>query len=114
MTDRVVDDDLVDRSRLTLTFKVIFNIHPWMVEKMLVRDSPYFDVSKQDGSFEIENVPAGVELEFQVFQEAAKNFKDLTVNGKPAAWEQGKFKLKLPKDGTEMLNVELKAAAFGG
>jgi len=94
-------------------FKVICNIHPWMGAMMLVRDSPYFAVSKADGSFEIPNLPSGVELEFQVFQEAAKNYKELTVNGKPVTWEQGKFKIKLPKDQTETLNVEIKSAAFG-
>ena len=94
--------------------KVICNIHPWMGALLLVRDSPYFAVTKADGSFEIANVPSGVELEFQVAQEAAKNYDDLTVNGKPASWKQGKFKLKLTNGQPETLNVEIKAAAFGG
>lgn len=35
------------------------SIHGWMKAFAMVFDHPYFDVSKEDGSFEIKNVPAG-------------------------------------------------------
>ena len=53
-------------------FAVSCSIHPWMSAQMIVRDSPYFAVTKPDGTFEIANVPAGVPLEFRVWQEKSK------------------------------------------
>jgi len=46
------------------------NIHPWMKGYILPRDNPYATVSAEDGTFTIENLPAG-ELEFQAWQEKA-------------------------------------------
>ena len=37
-------------------------VHSWMTGKVYVADSPYVAVTKEDGSFEIPNVPVGVEL----------------------------------------------------
>jgi plastocyanin len=37
-------------------------VHSWMSGKVYVADSPYVAVTKEDGSFEIPNVPVGVEL----------------------------------------------------
>ena len=37
-------------------------IHSWMSGKVYVSDNPYVAVTKDDGSFEIANVPVGVEL----------------------------------------------------
>ena len=37
-------------------------IHSWMSGKAYVTDNPYVAVTKEDGSFEIANVPVGVEL----------------------------------------------------
>ena len=37
-------------------------VHSWMSGKVYVADSPYVAVTKDDGSFEIPNVPVGVEL----------------------------------------------------
>ena len=39
--------------------RVYCNIHPQMSAVVLVRDSPYFTKAAQDGSFLIEDVPAG-------------------------------------------------------
>jgi hypothetical protein len=35
------------------------NIHPWMQGYVLVQDHPYMAVSGEDGTFTIENIPAG-------------------------------------------------------
>ena len=53
-------------------FPVACSIHPWMNAAILVRDNGYFAVTADDGSFEIPNLPAGIELEFRVWQEKSK------------------------------------------
>src|SRR5262249_1418610 len=67
-------------------FGVSCAIHPWMSARMIVRDSPYFAVTKADGSFEIKNVPAGVPLEFRIWQEKGKFLQNVSVNGKAETW----------------------------
>lgn len=98
-------------------FDVSCNIHPWMSAKMLTRDNPCFAVTKPDGSFEIKNVPAGVPLEFKVWQESSKFIQTATLNGKPAKWPKGKLSLKekdvLKADETRTLNVTVDVSAFG-
>jgi hypothetical protein len=47
------------------------DIHPWMRARVWVFDHPYFDVTKEDGTFEIKNVPTGVELAVVAWHEAA-------------------------------------------
>jgi plastocyanin len=38
---------------------LVCDIHPWMKGWILVLDHPFFDVTKEDGTFVIEGVPAG-------------------------------------------------------
>ena len=47
------------------------SIHPWMRGYLLPRKDKYFAVTKPDGSFEIPNLPAGEEVELQVWHERA-------------------------------------------
>jgi hypothetical protein len=93
-------------------FAVACSIHPWMSARMVVRDSPYFAVTKPDGSFEIKNVPAGVPLEFRVWQEKAGYLQDVSVNGKAEKWNKGRLKLTLAPDQPTELAVVVEAAAF--
>jgi hypothetical protein len=93
-------------------FAVSCSIHPWMSARMLVRDSPYFAVTRPDGSFEIANVPAGVPLEFRVWQEASKFLQDVTVNGKAEKWSKGRLKVTLQPDEQKQLDVVVAAATF--
>ena len=79
---------------------------------MLVRDTPYFAVTKPDGSFEIANVPAGVPLEFRVWQERSKFLQDVTVNGKKEKWSKGRLKATVQPDQPLVLDVVVDAAAF--
>ena len=57
-------------------FKVKCDVHPWMSAYVQVFDHPYFTVSSSDGSFKIDNVPAGT-YEVVAWQE---KFKDKTVS----------------------------------
>jgi hypothetical protein len=93
-------------------FGVSCNIHPWMSARMLVRNSPYFAVTKADGSFEIPHVPAGVDLEFRVWQEKGRYLSKVTVNGQDPKWKQGRMKIKLEPDATQNLDVVVDASAF--
>ena len=81
------------------------NIHPWMKGYVLPRDNPYVIVTKDDGSFELTNVPAGEDLEFQIWHERAP--KGLEVD---SSWAKGRKKLKVEDQKTLDLG-ELKVSA---
>ena len=87
-----------------LPMSVSCNIHPWMKAYMMVCDHPYFAVTGDDGSFELKNVPAGVELELRVWHEAKADFSD-PVNG---AWKRGRATVKL--NDQEPLTLNISAA----
>jgi len=94
-------------------FNVACSIHPWMSARMISRDSPYFAVTKPDGTFEIANVPAGVPLEFRVWQERAKFLQgDMKVNGTAEKWSKGRVKLTLQPDEQKTLDVIVDVAVF--
>lgn len=93
-------------------FSVSCSIHPWMRANMIVRDAPHFAVTKPDGSFEIANVPAGVPLEFRVWQERGKFLSNVTVNGKKETWSKGRLKLTLQPEEQKDLEVVVEAGAF--
>lgn len=97
-------------------FDVSCSIHPWMSAKMITRDNPYFAVTKADGTFEIKNVPAGVPLEFKVWQESAKFIQNVKLNGTAAKWPKGKLTLKdkdvLNPGETRKLDVTVDVSAF--
>jgi hypothetical protein len=91
------------------TFPVSCTIHPWMSARMIVRNSPYFAVTKPDGTFEIANVPAGVPLEFRVWQERARFVEAATVNGNAEKWPKGRLKMTLQPDQPKEMEVVLDA-----
>lgn len=93
-------------------FPVACSIHPWMQGAMITRDNPYFAVSKADGSFEIKNLPAGVPLEFRVWQEKAGFLKEVKLDGKSETWRRGTFTLTLTPDTPHHFEVVVDAAAF--
>lgn len=98
-------------------FDVSCNIHPWMSAKMLTRDNPCFAVTKADGTFEIKNVPAGVPLEFKIWQESSKFIQTAKLNGTAAKWPKGKLSLKdkdiLKPDEQRTLDVTVDVSLFG-
>ena len=94
-------------------FSVSCNIHPWMKANMITRDSPYFAVTGADGKFTIPNVPAGVELEFRVWQEGANFLQSVTLNGAPDTdWAKGRFKITLQPGTPTNLDVQVNADKF--
>lgn len=74
------------------------SIHPWMSSNLIVRDNGYFAISDAAGNFEIPNLPAGVELEFRIWQEAG-TISGIEIEGAPV--KKGRFKMTLPPGGTE-------------
>jgi uncharacterized lipoprotein NlpE involved in copper resistance len=95
------------------------SIHPWMLAYFLPRENGYVAVTTEDGSFEIPNLPAGEELEFQVWHESAagpgKSLVLTTPEAKELKWSnKGRFKVKLVEDEVREVNLTVPAAAFGG
>ncbi len=84
------------------------SIHPWMKAYIIARDDPYVAVTGPDGSFEIKNLPAGEDIEFQVWHEQATAGLEAK-----AGWSKGRFKQKIPADGVEDLaTIEVPTTAF--
>jgi hypothetical protein len=83
-----------------LPFPVACGSHPWMKSYVLVQDHPYMSVSALDGSFELANLPAGVDLEFQVWHETGY-IQEVTKDGAKTAWKRGRFEVKL-ENGQEL------------
>jgi plastocyanin len=84
------------------------NIHPFMHGYVLVQDHPYMAVSSEDGTFEIENIPAG-KYEFQFWHEASGYMKNLKYKG-GALNRQGRADLTIV-DGQTLDLGEIKVPA---
>jgi hypothetical protein len=91
---------------------VTCNIHGWMKGWLLVRSDPYFAVSDKDGNFEIKNLPAGTELEFQVYQEKTGYVQKAKIDGKDAGWVRGRFKMKIKPGDNDLGEVKLDPTQF--
>jgi hypothetical protein len=91
---------------------VACSIHPWMQSFIMATPTPYFAVTDEAGNFEIKNVPAGVDLEFRIWQEKVKYVGGGTVNGTNENWPKGRRKFKLANDEALDLDVVLDAAKF--
>ncbi len=96
--------DYTATSEESAPFSVTCSIHPWMGSYILIRDNGYFAVSAPDGTFEIPNLPAGIELEFRVWQEKTKFVQNVTVDGASEKWSKGKF-LRTLQPGDNSLEV---------
>ncbi len=95
----------------TLPVKIGCSIHTWMGGYILVRSDPYAAVTNADGKFTIKDLPAGKELDFQLWQEKsgylkeAKN-KDVKVDKK------GRFKLKLKPGENDLGDIVVSPSIF--
>jgi hypothetical protein len=90
------------------------SIHPWMRAYLLPRKDKYFAVTGPDGSFEIENLPAGEEIEIQVWHEKANGpGGGLVLANKELKWSsKGRFKVKLEADQAKVLALDVPENAF--
>lgn len=75
---------------------VTCSIHNWMKAYIIPRGDPYYAVTAKDGAFEIPNVPAGIDLEFQVWHERGAGAGQ-SLEAK-SDWSRGRFTVKIPKD----------------
>ncbi|MCE9553634.1 MAG: hypothetical protein K8T91_09725 [Planctomycetes bacterium] len=90
------------------------SIHPWMRAYVMPHENGYVTASGKDGSFEIANLPAGIELKIQLWHEMLqKNFKDVEIDGKKGSLAGGVLPLKLNNDETKQVEIKIPAAAFG-
>jgi plastocyanin len=92
--------------------QVTCNIHPWMKGWIVVRPNPYAAVSQADGSFEIKNVPAGGELELQLWHEKAGYIGEVTVGGKAEKIAKGRKKVKVAAGDNNLGEMVLDANLF--
>jgi hypothetical protein len=93
------------------------SIHPWMVAWMLPRENRYFAVTAADGSFEIANLPAGEEVEIQVWHESGTGTqRELVVDtdaAKELKWsKKGRIKVKLEENEVREINIAVPPSAF--
>ena len=90
------------------------SIHPWMRGYLLPRKDKYFAVTKPDGTFEIPNLPAGEDVEIQVWHERASGPGNaLALDRKDLKWtNKGRFKVKLEPDQQLDLALDVPATAF--
>ncbi len=90
----------------SLPAKVGCNIHPWMGAWVVVRNDPYAAASDKEGVLSMKDLPAGKELEFQLWQEKVGFLKDVEVQGVKVD-SKGRFKLKLTPGQTQKLEFKV-------
>ena len=72
----------------------------------MVQDTPYIAITGEDGTFEIQGLPVGKEVEFQVAHPKWKTVK-YDVDGK--ATKRGRFKVKIKAGENDMGDLTIKA-----
>ncbi|MDA0659512.1 MAG: hypothetical protein O2931_05140 [Planctomycetota bacterium] len=99
-------------------FAVSCSVHPWMKAYIVFRDNGYFAVTRPDGSFEIQNLPAGVPVNFKVWQEKSKGLPSVDI-ASPAPlvgkqFKKGKFTLTLDANdpSANQLDVTVDLSSF--
>jgi hypothetical protein len=90
------------------------NVHPWMKAYMWFRKDGYFAVTKKDGTFEIANLPAGEQIEFQAWHAKARG--GLALKAPELKWDaKGRFRVTLEPDAPKDLGkLEVPVAALAG
>ncbi|NDC54770.1 MAG: methylamine utilization protein, partial [Planctomycetia bacterium] len=92
--------------------QVTCNIHPWMKSWLVVRPNPYGAVSGPDGRFEIKGVPAGGELELQIWHEKAGYVGEVTIGGKAEKIAKGRKKVTVAAGDNDLGEMVLDANLF--
>ena len=75
-----------------ITFKC--DIHPWMFAWVSVIDSPYYDISSQEGKFVIKNVPPGTYTVAAAHRKLGTETKEVTVKDDKNVTVDFTFKIK--------------------
>lgn len=104
--------DVTFSSDEAIPASVTCNIHPWMKAYLVIRPNPYGAVSGADGSFEIENLPVGEELEFQLWHEKGGYLDEFTLGGKKASAKRGRMDFTVEEGGTDLGDIVLDAKMF--
>lgn len=94
------------------------SIHPWMHAYALARKDGYYAVTGPDGSFEIANLPAGVELELQVWHERGTGrgggLALDTQEAQALKWNNsGRFRVTLEEDEVREIVINVPPSAVG-
>jgi hypothetical protein len=102
------------KSQTDTAREVTCNIHPWMKAFMWFRKDGYFAVTKNDGTFTIENLPAGEVIEFQVWH--ARAGSGLALEVPELKWDaKGRFRVTLEPDQPKDLGkLEVPASLLAG
>lgn len=86
-------------------------LHRGMRAYVLPRNDSYFAVTDKSGSFEIIDLPAGEEIEFQVWHEKAGGAPGGLI-ARPA-WTKGRFRVTIPAGSVKDLGtIEVPSSAF--
>ena len=96
-------------------FSVACAAHPWMKSHMIFRKNGYFAVTGEDGTFEIPNLPAGVDVKLVVWHEATRFVpgKEVSAGDLAQGWnKRGAFTVNLPADSDNDLQVSVNSSAF--
>lgn len=98
-------------------FPVNCAAHPWMQSYLIFRDNGYFAVTSDDGSFELDNLPAGVPVKITVWHEATKGVPDSAVTVEPAGiaegWsKRGAFTVNLEPNSQAELKIAVDSSAL--
>lgn len=95
---------------------VTCNIHPWMKAYAVFREDGYVAVSAADGTFSIPDLPAGEEVELQVWHERSTGPNGaLSADRADLDWSsKGRFTVTIDADQTKDLGeIEIQASALG-
>ena len=96
----------------SLPLAITCSIHPWMKSYMIPLKNNYFAVTGKDGKFEIKDLPAGVPLEFQVWQEVTSGLNGNITNPNVTWGKKGRFKVTLKPGEDEVLDIDVPATVF--
>jgi hypothetical protein len=80
--------------------RISCDIHPWMTARLWAFDHPFAARTKEDGTFEIKNVPTGVEVGLVAWHHGAGGFFNGRRSGTPIKLTRG-----------EVREIELKVSA---
>lgn len=72
------------------------NIHPWMRAYVVALDHPFVGISDDSGVIEIEGLPAGGDLVFRLYHEAADSaIKEVMIEGKATQLKKNLVELNI-------------------